>query len=421
MKRRMILPKKHLFYILILSSSFISAAVTGIDSFVGGQPVFRTDPWAFAFSLFFVGAIVTLLITAVLSLPYKGRNLGAASLDPSFPRLRFIQKSELKFHLAAGLMNAVNTVGYCAIVSTVQDPSVILSFSQVVILYLLLMESITEKDVPTLVEVQSSVIVTFGAILASISLTGEIHVLSLAIVFLVINPTWAVFSIYQRKLKLLRIKDKPNDSLNIRLWNVIFSLLFTAGIILAFDLITGGGHLLAGLHAALSPYYFMLLFVTMGTTFFAYVLYIRSLGMGKASVNNAVRSSTIIFAIPFSLLLLQMGIISEFSTDPVMLIIKVIGIILIIFGIVSFAFTVVKAYIFISVKPGHSSKEAMDELWNIHGITHVSATAGKYDIIVKVSTRTLLKGYERIIRRIEAIPSIQKYRWVSVLRDWENI
>ena len=268
----MIIRKKYLFYVLAITSSFIAAAVTAIDSYVGGQPAFQYDPWAFAFALFFVGAIITLLITLALSIPIRGKSLGAKILDPSFKHLRFVKKSEMKYHLIAGLMNAINTVGYCAIVSAVQDPSVILSFSQIVILYLLLMESITEKDVPTLVEVQSSVIVTFGAILASISLTGELQFLPILLVFIVVNPTWAVFSIYQRKLKIMRIHNRPNDSLNIRLWNVIFSCLFTAILLFIIDLFTNGGHLYSGVASSLDPHYFLLLVLTMGMTFFAYVL-----------------------------------------------------------------------------------------------------------------------------------------------------
>ncbi|HUT00288.1 MAG TPA: hypothetical protein VMY59_08235, partial [Candidatus Thermoplasmatota archaeon] len=378
----MIIRKKYLFYVLAITSSFIAAAVTGIDSFVGGQSAFKYDPWAFAFSLFFVGAIVTLLISLVLGVKIHGKSLGAKILDPSFKQLRLVKKSETKYHLVAGLMNAINTVGYCAIVSTVQDPSVILSFSQIVILYLLLMESITEKDVPTLVEVQSSVIVTFGAILASISLSGEFMLLPILIVFIVVNPTWAVFSIYQRKLKLMKINNKPNDSINIRFWNVVFSCLFTALLLFIFDLFTSGGHLMAGVTAVINPFYFLILALTMSTTFFSYVLYIRSLGMGKASVNNAIRASTIIFAIPFSILLLQLGIITEFSTDPVMLIIKVIGMVLIVMGIISFALTVVKAYIFVTVKTGRPLRETMQKLWNIRGVTHVTITTGKHDFIV---------------------------------------
>jgi len=417
----MIIRKKYLFYVLAITSSFIAAAVTGIDSFVGGQSAFKYDPWAFAFSLFFVGAIVTLLISLVLGVKIHGKSLGAKILDPSFKQLRLVKKSETKYHLVAGLMNAINTVGYCAIVSTVQDPSVILSFSQIVILYLLLMESITEKDVPTLVEVQSSVIVTFGAILASISLSGEFMLLPILIVFIVVNPTWAVFSIYQRKLKLMKINNKPNDSINIRFWNVVFSCLFTALLLFIFDLFTSGGHLMAGVTAVINPFYFLILALTMSTTFFSYVLYIRSLGMGKASVNNAIRASTIIFAIPFSILLLQLGIITEFSTDPVMLIIKVIGMVLIVMGIISFALTVVKAYIFVTVKTGRPLRETMQKLWNIRGVTHVTITTGKHDFIVKVSTRTLVKGYERIIRKLDEIDEVKKYHWESVLKDWEKI
>ncbi len=63
----------------------------------------------------------------------------------------------------------------------------------------------------------------------------------------------------------------------------------------------------------------------------------------------------------------------------------------------------------------------MQKLWDIRGVSHVSVTSGRYDFIVKVSTRTLLKGYERIIRKIEGIETIKKYHWESVLKDWEKI
>lgn len=413
----MIIRKKYLFYILAILSSFIAAAVTSLDAIIVGKYI--SDPWVFCFALFFVGVIITFLISLVLSLPFKEKSIGAIALDPSFKRLRLIKKPELKYHSIAGLMNAINTIGYCALISLVLEPSVILSFSQVVIVYLLLMESITEKDVPTLVEVQSSIIVTFGAILASISLTGEVNVLSLAIVFLVINPTWAVFSLYQRKLKIMKIRDKPNDSINIRFWNLVFSFLFVICFLFGLDFFTGSYYIVEGI--AVSLQHFWLVALTMGVTFFSYVLYIRALGLGKASVNNAIRASTIIFALPFSLGLTVYFGLPMFSTDPVMLIIKGIGIVLIVLGIISFALALVKAYIFISVKPGYPIRETMRKLWDIRGVSHVSATAGKYDFIVKVSTRTLMKGYEKIIRKIDEIPEIENFQWASVLREWEDV
>ena len=156
-------------------------------------------------------------------------------------------------------------------------------------------------------------------------------------------------------------------------------------------------------------------------TFFEFVFYIRALGIGKASVTQAVRASTILFAIPFSILLAYSGIIPGLSTSPTFIIMKIIGITLVIFGIVSFALSLVKAYIFITVKPGYPIDETMKQLWNINGVTRVTAIAGKYDYIVKIRTRTLVTGYKRIIKKIDGIDAIKKYRWESVLKEWENI
>lgn len=408
--------KKYLLYALVITSSFISAAVTALDSYISSNYI--RNAWVFGFSIFFVGFFATLLLSVVLSIPYKRKSLGSRFIDPSFKKLRLIKKKELKYHLIAGFMNAANTIGYCILISLVFDPSVLLSFSQIVILYLLLIESFTEKNVPTLAEIQSSIIVTFGAILASISLQGEIDLQSLAIVFLLINPTWAFFSIYQRKLKMIHINGKLNDSINIRFWNVVFSFLFISIIILIWDILYGSNYLIQGIYAAIG--FFPWIFLTMSITFFAYVLFIRSLGLGSASVNNAIRSSAIIFALPFSLLLASYGL-APFSADPVMLLIRIIGMILIVLGIISFALTIVKAYIFITIKPGYTRKNVLKKLWDIPGISHVSATAGKYDFIVKVSTRTLVKGYEKILKKIDEIEEIKTYKWNSVLRDWENI
>ena len=193
------------------------------------------------------------------------------------------------------------TIGYFVLLSLLGDPSIVLPFSQIVILYLLVFESVTEKNVPTISEIQSTVIVTFGAILSSISFSGQISIEALAIVFLVINPGWVLFSTYQRKLKMLRIDEKPNDSLNIRFWNVVFACLFCAIIVFFYDMLTGNQYIILALNAAVN--HFDWLALTMGLTFFSYVFYIRALGLGKASVTQAVRSSTIIFVIPFSILL----------------------------------------------------------------------------------------------------------------------
>lgn len=410
--------RKYLFYALAFTSAIIAAAVSAIDVKIIND-VIVDDPWAFGVSCFFVGTIISFLIVLVFSIPLKGKSLGSKIIDPSFKRLRLVRKEELKYHALAGLGNASLTIGYFFLLFMLGDPSTVLPFSQIVILYLILIESITEKNIPTLSEIQSSLIVTFGAILVSISLTGTLSLESMAIVFLVINPAWILFSIYQRKLKLLKIDQRPNDALNIRLWNVVFACIFVVILVNIYDLFMGSRHFFAGLSASINHFDWVAL--TMGVTFFSYVFYIRALGIGKASVTQAVRASTVLFAIPFSLLLSYLNVIPPFSTDPVMLLIKMIGTTLVILGIVSFALALVKAYIFINVKPGYPIEETMKKLWNIRGVTRVTAIAGTYDFIVKIRIRTLVKGYERIIRKIEEIESIKDYKWESVLKEWEEI
>lgn len=409
--------RKYLFYALAFTSAIITAGVSTIDATISARYI--PNPWAFGFSCFIVGIFISLIIVCIFSIPIKGRSLGSRIIDPSFKRLRLVRKEELKYHILAAVGNSILTIGYLTLLSMFGDPSTVLPFSQIAILYLILIESITEKNIPTLSEIQSSLIVTFGAILGSITLTGTITLESFAIVFLVVNPAWVLFSIYQRKLKLLKIDNRPNDALNIRFWNVVFACMFTAILVGVYDLIVGTGHFIAGITASIDHFNWVAL--TMGITFFSYVFYIRALGIGKASVTQAVRASTVLFAIPFSLLISYFNIIPPFSTDPVMILIKIIGTTLVILGIVSFALSLVKAYVFINVKPGYPIEETMDKLWSIRGVTRVTVIAGTYDFIVKIRIRTLVKGYERIIRKLEGIEAIKKYKWESVLKEWENI
>jgi DNA-binding Lrp family transcriptional regulator len=301
----------------------------------------------------------------------------------------------------------------------IKDPSLVLPFSQVVILYLVIIESITEKNTPTLVEIQSSVIVTLGAILGSISLSGSLNLESLAIVFLVINPGWVLQSIYQRKLKIMKINNKSNDSLNIRLWNVAFACLFTLVLVFFYDFYSGENNFINSLHAFVNQFGWLSL-VGIGT-FFGYIFYIRALGIGKASITQAVKSSVIIFTIPVSIVLAYFGYIDPISTDSVLMIIRFSGIVLMLLGILSFALTLTKAYIFIRMKPGYPIEKLMQKLWDIKGVDRVTAVAGDYDFIVKIRTRTLVKGYERILRKIESIEGIKQFKWQSVLKEWDNI
>ncbi len=403
--------KRYLFYILLTASSLIAAVTTSIDGVI--SYFYIKNPWIFCVSVFLVGVFITIFLSLFLSIPVGGKSIGSR-IDPSFRRVRLIKRDEVGYHVMAGIGNTVNTLGYFYILSVFIDPSAVLPFFQVVILYLLITESLSEKDTPTLAEIESSIIVTFGAIMASISLSGEINVMALLVIFLIMNPGWVVLAIYQRKLKLMKINKKPNDSINIRLWNVIFTTVFTSVIVLLYS----RTYFIDSIRTA-SKYY-PWLSLTMGVTFFAYVLYIRALGLGKASISQAVKASTIIFVIPFSILLSRYMDFS-FSANPTLLIIKIMGIVLVVLGVMTFALTEVKAYVFINAKGNQSIDELTKKIWHIRGVTAVSALAGKHDVLAKIRIRTLGKGYERIIRKLEGIDGIEKFSWESILKEWEEI
>ena len=408
--------KKYLFYFLAFSSSIIAALISGIDAILN---LYIESPLVLGLSIFLMGVFISFLFSLVLSIKFKGKSIGSRTVDPTFKRIRLIKKQEIKYQLLSGAGNAILTIGYFALLALIRDPSIVLPFSQVVILYLVIIESLSEKDTPTLVEIQSSIIVTFGAILGSISLSGDLSLEALAIVFLVINPGWVLLSVYQRKLKIMKFNGSSNDAINIRFWNVIVACLFTSIFVLIYDFLQGTNFLIESFFATFE-YFGWIALISFGV-FFSFIFYIRALGIGKASVTQAVKASIIIFSIPVSIILSYFGFIDPIFTDPVLILIKLMGIILMLLGILSFALTLTKAYVFIKMKSGYQIEETMQKLWDIKGVNRVCAVAGDYDFIIKIRTRTLVKGYERILRKIETIEAIKEYKWQSVLKEWEDI
>jgi uncharacterized membrane protein len=397
--------KRHLFYFLSVVSALLLALSSGMESLLTTR--LDANPWMCSISAYFIGMILTFLILLVLSIPVKRKKVGSL-LDPSFDGLRLITAPEIKYHIFAGIGNVAQGYAYYWILSKFLDPSSVLPFTQIVILYLLAIEAIGEKNAPTLAEIQCVTIVTFGALLSSFS-RGGIDYFALVLVFLVINPGFAILSIYQRKLKNLKINRKPNDSLNIRFWNLVFCSIFILIAVMVKDPTLIGktfGAVTENLDVVIPTLIFL---------FLSYVLFIRALGIGTASVTQAIRSSSLLFSIPISIVL------GRFFFTPGLLLIKVMGIVLVVLGIVSFALTDVKAWICIKVLPGYSIEKMLGKIWSIKGVESVAAIAGSIDIIAKARTRTLGKGYERIIRKLEEIEGIRKIKWQSILKEWEEI
>ena len=69
-------------------------------------------------------------------------------------------------------------------------------------------------------------------------------------------------------------------------------------------------------------------------------------------MTQAVKASIIIFIIPVSIILAYFGFIDPITADPVLILIKIMGIVLMLLGILSFALTLTKAYVFVKMKSG---------------------------------------------------------------------
>lgn len=419
----MYLRKRDLFFTLVLVSSFIAAIIAAIDSSIINNfstiyPVEKV-PWLFTFSSFFIGLIITFIFCIIFSVFIRGKSIGSRFLDPSFERLRLIDRSEIVYHVLAGFGNAAATVGYFTVLSLLIDPSMVLPFKQIVIIYLILVECFVEKNTPTLIEIQSSFIVMFGAILSSISFIGELNIQAILIMLIVVNPGMVFVSISQRKLMLLKIKDKPNDSINVRLWNLVFTFGFAIVFLIVFDLFNGTSYIIEGFESSLI--FFWPVALSMSVVLFSALAYIRALRIGKTSVAQAIRSSTVLFSVPISLILCMFMYI-PFPDSPIIWFIRVIGFILIILGIVTFALSEIKGFIFIKIDPKVKIQSILDNVGKIHGVESLSVVFGeRYDIIVNIRSRTLLKGYTQIIRKLETIRGIKEFRFISILKEWENI
>jgi DNA-binding Lrp family transcriptional regulator len=100
----------------------------------------------------------------------------------------------------------------------------------------------------------------------------------------------------------------------------------------------------------------------------------------------------------------------------------VIGFILVILGIATFAFSEVKAFIFIKIDPKVKIKSILDDIGKIKGVETLSVIFGeRYDIIANVRSRTLMKGYTQIIQKLEKTRGIKEFKFISILKEWEKV
>ncbi|MCR8463493.1 MAG: Lrp/AsnC ligand binding domain-containing protein [Crenarchaeota archaeon] len=405
--------KRKIFYLLGILSGVLSAIVIPLD-IIGEKTA--SNIWIYANVSFVVGSLISVLIVFFLLVPIKGKPLGKY-VDPNFTRIKFISGKAFKQIVLMAFGNAIASLGYFYVLYAFSDPSAILPFMQAAIAYIILCEIFTEKDSPTISELHAIFSILFGALLASMSPSGSIDVPGLIIVLTLVNGGTTIVALSQRKIRSVVVDARRYDSINIRLWY----LLLTTLMFLVVTYIMNPSYVLEMFK--IGNEVIIIVVVSMAITFFAKVTYIRAVGMGKASIVQAVSSVSAILGIPITILsnLLSPGYFVEISTNVWILIIKVIGAVLVAMGIILLALSEVRAIVLIRIRAGASPRGILESLSKIRGVIRVSAVTGKYDYVVQVKLRTLGKAYGLIASELDKIKGVEDYIWLSTLYEWEEI
>ncbi len=451
------LRRKYTFIILAVVSGIIGSIWIAIDTYVGSAIVVdslgETNEYAFAIQSMLIGLIVSFLFALVLWIPiskkpftelaqrikYRKQNKIAQKkqlqpfkeekrqfsflgqfIDPQYQGIRLPNKKMFFWLSLSGLFSGISTFSYFIIIKDM-DLSVFLPASQFVVIYLIIGDLVVDKAKPCAVEIQSIIMIFLGVILAAINFTGSsgtVSWVSLVLVFFVLNTSAAVYIIFQKKTIATKFKDGVNlDSTNIRLWTLLFMAFFT--IILSLPFMKAEGWLVfkTTFKAALFPIALSMLLV-----FIARILYVRALAMGKMSIVNSLSSVSVIAGIPITIIF---GFIwPAYFPMPggsfawVVWLLRGIGAILVFSGIVGLSMSEVKIMILAKVKSGMICD--YEKIKAISGVEKVSVITGKYDLMIVLRSRTIGRGYQPIVEKLEKIPCLDEIVSNTIMKEWNS-
>ncbi|MHA1444169.1 MAG: hypothetical protein ACTSR4_05395, partial [Candidatus Hodarchaeales archaeon] len=358
--------RKFTFFGVCLLSGFLRSLFVLVDS---ASVTFIPDPILFGVYTIVGGLIVTLLIWTVLAfIPISGKKRLGNLVDNNFRvknlRLPF---NAIRFILLASAFNALGLIIY--LYGVLQfDPSLMLPLMQFVVLYLMLTEFIASKDLPTVVEIQSIVMITLGAFIVTINPEMELDLFAVFLVLFPLNLFTGLMIFFQKKALHIKYPDGGSiDAITTRVWTVFGLFIFYGLLSLPlmffedrfnqFFLNFSTGMILAS--------------ISMIITFFAAVFRLKGLSMGKTYIVNALVSISVVFSIPitlFAVIFLDPLIFGgEVSLDPFLWILKSIGSILIFIGIVSMVLSEVRGYVLVKIKVGMPIDETMQNIQKING------------------------------------------------------
>jgi drug/metabolite transporter (DMT)-like permease len=398
--------------LLPLISALLTAIYVGMDKYYLSEVA--SDPYAYSFLSMWLGLICTAIVLVVMRIPAKKSHLLGAYIDPNFRGFIIPRGKLLLWLIIAGVSAALQTITYFYLVGT-SSPSLLLPFMQMVIVYLIISESVSYKETPTALEMQSVIMILVGIFLmATTDLT--INWITILLVLGPYNISTMVFTIALRQAKRMIYRGRKNDSLNLRFWSLLFLTLILSLLVIPFITPT--------FHAALAIVdwniiLFILIDVLIST--FAFVTYIRALGITKMSTVTAIISVTVVLGIPITFIgdFFFPGAFGPTAFTPLFWLFKAMGAFLIIVGIVTIAISHVKAYLLIYLSD--SAEPILNELARIKGITHISAVSGDRVLIATLNIRSLGSAYRTIITDIEQIAGIKQVVTLPTLKEWEKL
>ncbi len=450
--------RKYIFIILALLSGIIASIWIAIDTYTGlalvVNPLGEPNEYVFAIQSMLIGIIVSFIFALLLWVPIsrkpiqdiiqqiknrKQNQYTQAALeekdirngkrrfsflgqyiDPQYQGIRLPNKKMLLWLFLSGLLSGINTLFYFIIIKDM-ELSIFLPASQFVVVYLILGDLVVDKAKPAAIEIQSIIMIFIGVFMAAIDFTtgsGSFNWVNLLLVFLVLNTTAAVYVVFQKKAVETKFKDGANlDSTNVRLWTLLFMGFFTIIFSLPFVGSEGWAVFRTSFMPALLP-----IAISMLLVFIARILYVRALSMGKMSIVNSLSAISVVAGIPITLIFNAFRPIyfplPSGSFAWVVWLLRGLGAILVFGGIAGLAMSEVKIVILAKVKSGQVCE--YEKIKAISGVDSVAVITGKYDLVIVLKTRTMVRGYQSIVEKLEKLPCLDVIISNPVLKEWNS-
>ncbi|MFW9956633.1 MAG: Lrp/AsnC ligand binding domain-containing protein [Candidatus Odinarchaeota archaeon] len=406
-------PTSTIFFILAIGSGVMRTLSVVFDYIA--LNIVSIDAISFGFMSQWVSFLTTVIIVAIISIRRvtNGRRQSIGySLDPDFDRLRLLPKKPMIYIIIAGFFAGISTLSYYVLVGTA-DASAMLPYGQLVIIYLLLGDLLAEKDSPTVIEIQSLVSILFGVLLIGTTPIG-FDLQALLIVLGPMNISSAMVTYYQRKTKRFEIRPGLRvDALNMRLWSLL--VLNSSMSLLMIPILPPNAW------QVMADNLFQLFWVMVGssaTAFLSIVMYIRALGKGSMAVVNSLSAISVVLGIPVTIIgnFFIPGGFGDLGADPFLWILKILGILLVMIGIVALQASDIRSVVLIKVKP--LTGDLLPALFAVKGVEKAAALAGGIDYLLTIKSRNLSKTRSMILDKIQKIQGIDHIETLVVIREY---